>query len=112
MTINATIGTRPSEEQLASLVGGGDDDDATPDNGVQSGQQATASAIGLSVQPITPTIARGLGLTPGVGVVVGAVDPASDSAAKGLQRGDVILSANARSATHANAADGNCDYPG
>jgi len=28
------------------------------------------------------------------GVVIGAVDPSSDAAAKGLQRGDVILSVN------------------
>jgi len=96
-TISATIGTRPSEDELASLVGGGGDDDSDgiPDNSPQTGQQASASAIGLSVQPLTPGIARSLQIDPSVkGVVVVAVDPSSDSASKGLQRGDVILSAN------------------
>ncbi|MES1973704.1 MAG: Do family serine endopeptidase [Pseudomonadota bacterium] len=93
-TIVATVGTRPSEEALAGLVGG-DDQDGLPDNGPQSGQQASASAIGVSVQPLTPALARNLGLDASVqGVVIVAVDPSSDSAQKGLQRGDVILSAN------------------
>jgi serine protease Do len=94
-TINATIGTRPSEDELASLVGGNDDQDGIPDATPQTGQQASASAIGVSVQPITPGIARSLGIDANVqGVVVAAVDPSSDSANKGLQRGDVIVSAN------------------
>ncbi|MEO7691124.1 MAG: Do family serine endopeptidase [Sphingomonas sp.] len=95
-TVTATIGTRPSEDELASLVGGGgDDSDGIPDNSPQTGQQASASAIGLSVQPLTPGIARSLQIDPSIqGVVVVAVDPSSDSATKGLQRGDVILSAN------------------
>lgn len=95
-TINATIGTRPSEDELAASLSGGDDDsDGIPDNSPQTGQQASASAIGLSVQPLTPGIARSLQIDPSVkGIVVVAVDPSSDSATKGLQRGDVILSAN------------------
>jgi serine protease Do len=93
-TITALVGTRPSEETLASL-NGGDDDDGLPDNGPQTGQQASASAIGLSVQALTPSIARSLNLDTTVqGLVIVAVDPSSDSATKGLQRGDVILSAN------------------
>ena len=40
-------------------------------------------------------MARSLQIDPSVqGVVVVAVDPSSDSATKGLQRGDIILSAN------------------
>ena len=107
-TIMATIGTRPSEEQLASLVGGGDDGDGIPDNSEQSGQQASASAIGVSVQPLTAAIARSLGIDPTVqGVVIVSVDPSSDSATKGLQHGDVIISANrapVRNAAELNAA--------
>jgi serine protease Do len=102
-TLTALVGTRPSEESLAGLVGG-DDDDGLPENGPQTGQQASASAIGLGVQPLTPALARNMGLDPSVqGVVVVAVDPSSDAASKGLQRGDVILSAN-RAPTR-NAAD-------
>jgi serine protease Do len=35
------------------------------------------------------------------GLVIGGVDPSSDAAAKGLQRGDVIISVNGRPATTA-----------
>ncbi|GAA0311919.1 DegQ family serine endoprotease [Sphingomonas oligophenolica] len=94
-TITATIGTRPSEDELAATLGGDDDQDGIPDATPQTGQQASASAIGLSVQPLTPGIARSLGIDATVqGVVVAAVDPSSDSASKGLQRGDVIITAN------------------
>lgn len=92
-TLTALVGTRPSEETLASL-NGGDDDDGLPESGTQS-QQASANAIGLSVQPLTPNIARSLSLDPTVqGLVIVDVDQSSDSATKGLQRGDVIISAN------------------
>ena len=92
-TLTALVGTRPSEEALASINGG--DDDGLPESGPQTGQAASASAIGLSVQPLTPAIGRSLGLDATVqGLVIVAVDPSSDSATKGLQRGDVILSAN------------------
>ena len=71
------------------------DDDGLPDIGPQTGQQASASAIGLGVQPLTPTLARNMGLDPSTqAVVVIAVDPSSDAATKGMQRGDLILSAN------------------
>jgi serine protease Do len=93
-TITALVGTRPSEETLATL-NGGDDNDGLPESGAQSGQQASANAIGLSVQPLTPNIARGLNIDPTTqGVVVVDVDQSSDAATKGLQRGDIILSAN------------------
>ena len=51
-------------------------------------------SLGLSVLPLTPQIARQLGASDDpVGVVVNAVDPRSDAAQKGLQRGDIILKA-------------------
>jgi serine protease Do len=92
-TINALVGTRPSEETLAATLNG-DDDDGLPESGTQSGQ-ASASAIGLSIQPLTPQAARALNLDSTVqGLVIVDVDQSSDSATKGLQRGDVIISAN------------------
>lgn len=94
-TLTALVGTRPSEEALAAGLNGGGDDDGLPESGPKTGQQASASAIGLSVQPLTPAIARSLNLDNTVqGLVIVQVDPSSDSATKGLQRGDVILSAN------------------
>ncbi|MEH3047475.1 Do family serine endopeptidase [Sphingomonas adhaesiva] len=92
-TLTATVATRPSEDQLASLTGAGDDDDAMPDDGAQ----ATApSSIGVTVQPLTPQIARQVGVDSTVqGVVVSAVDPSSDAGQK-LKRGDVISSINSQ----------------
>ena len=47
--------------------------------------------------PLTPTIARQLGVSEDTrGVVVTGVDSSSDAGAKGLQRRDIILSANYR----------------
>jgi serine protease Do len=49
---------------------------------------------------LTPEIARALRLNPvPKGIVIGAVDPSSDAGAKGLQRGDIILSANQQPTT-------------
>ncbi len=95
VSLNATIGTRPTEDQLAALNGGGDDDGLPDTDDQQSGQAAGANALGLQVVPLTPAIARSLQLEASVqGVVVAAVDPSSDAATKGLKRGDVIVSVN------------------
>ena len=53
------------------------------------------ASLGLTVQPVTPQIARSLGLDATVrGVVIVNVDPDSDAAGKGFQRGYVIVAAN------------------
>ncbi|HEX8418870.1 MAG TPA: PDZ domain-containing protein, partial [Sphingomonas sp.] len=99
--LNITVATRPSEEQLAATVNGGDDaggfggddDDAT---GGSDGAVVPTSgnALGLNVQPLTPGIARAVGVDAAVqGVVIATVDPASDANGK-LKRGDVIQAIN------------------
>lgn len=94
MTLTATVGSRPPEEQLAANFGGADED-ANPDP--QSGQQATQNSLGLAVQALDARIRTQLNLPANIqGIVVGAVDPASDAAASDIRRGDVILSANQR----------------
>lgn len=91
------LGERPPEEQLAGLNNGESDDFKQNDD--ESNATATRESLGLSVQPLTAQIAQQLGLrTPVKGLVVGGVDPSSDAAAKGLQRGDIILSVNYRPA--------------
>lgn len=94
ITLTATLGERPSEEKLAALGGGNTTPGLDPDDD-QSNAKATRESLGLAVQPLTPEISRQLGVQ-GVarGVVIGAVDPSSDAAAKGLQRGDIILAVN------------------
>jgi serine protease Do len=97
-TVTAVIGQRPPEDRLAGL------DPTTPGmaepEDERTSQAATRESLGLALQPLTPEISRQLGLQGTVrGVVIGAVDPSSDAAQKGLQRGDVILSVNYKPAT-------------
>ena len=97
MSLTVTVGKRPSEEELAKQSFDPDqkDDDAsaTPKDDNASG--IVEKALGFSVIGITPQIALQLGIGNDVhGVVVSGVDPSSDAAAKGLKRGDIVLSAN------------------
>jgi serine protease Do len=100
MTVTALVGRRPTEEELSQTF------DPTPP-GVETnpfnnppqrqGEGVSEQALGLSVLPLTPQIARQLGMPePTRGLVINAVDASSDAATKGLQRGDIILSANNR----------------
>ncbi|HXV82251.1 MAG TPA: DegQ family serine endoprotease [Candidatus Binatia bacterium] len=47
--------------------------------------------LGLTVQGVTPEVARSLGLKDNRGVIITGVDPAGPGAAAGFRRGDVIL---------------------
>ncbi|MFA5969536.1 MAG: Do family serine endopeptidase [Sphingomonas sp.] len=93
MTVNLTVGTRPSEEVLAAQNGGDDSNGLTDDGDDNAMTEATGNKLGVSVQPLTPQIAQTLGVDSSVkGVVINNVDPASDAGQK-LKRGDVIVSA-------------------
>ncbi|WBY17983.1 Do family serine endopeptidase [Erythrobacteraceae bacterium WH01K] len=95
-TVQLTVGRRPSEEELRQQQMF--DPDSEPDEPEGEDSEMVADTLGLQVLDLTPAIARQLGISPDTqGVVVGLVDPNSDAARKGLQRGDVILSANYRS---------------
>ena len=50
--------------------------------------------LGITVQNITPEIAKGLGLEAATGVVVTGVEPGSPAAKAGIRRGDVIHEVN------------------
>jgi serine protease Do len=91
-TITVTVQQRPTEEELAQQLGGDNDQGLSPDTApVTPGR----SALGLSLQQLTPQISRALNLPAGArGVVIGSVDPNSDASDKGLQRGDLIISVN------------------
>lgn len=100
VTLNATVGKRPTQEEMAQQTfdpdadQGGDDltapqQDQNPNLGVSD------RSIGFSSIPLTAQIARQLGAADGTrGVVVTVVDPSSDAGQKGLRRGDIILSVN------------------
>jgi serine protease Do len=100
MTVTAVIGERPTEEELAKLNGIEEETpvQAPPESQQSSGQKSTRDSLGLSVQTLTPEIARSLRLTDATvrGVVVASVDPSSDAAAEGIQTGDIVLSINQR----------------
>ena len=104
LTLSATVGTRPSEDQIAGMLGNTDDDgDGIPDSDGAGAAQPASNPLGIQVAPLTPQIARSLGIDSTVqGVVVAATDPSSDAGQK-LQRGDVISGIN--SATVRTGAD-------
>ena len=98
MTLTATVGKRPTEEELAQQSFGQQAPDTDPMDGKPSVDGVIEKALGFSATPMTPQIAGNLGVatnTQGM-VVTKMVDPSSHAAQVGLQRGDIILSANYR----------------
>lgn len=93
-TFTATVAQRPTEEELAKINGGTDQGSFDPNDSNQPAVPA-GQALGLSLQPLTPEIARAVQVPPTTrGLVVTNVDPNSDAADKGLRRGDVVMSVN------------------
>lgn len=93
MTVSVVVGTRPSEDVLQASVGGEDGDGMSqPDT--EGPASPVANKLGLAVVPLTPQIARNIGVDSTVtGVVISGTDPSSDAGQK-LKRGDVVVSAN------------------
>ncbi len=99
MTVTATVGRRPSDDALRQQQLFSGDGDDRGSGGMGSDQEQPSSLIqdklGLSVVPLTPQIAAQLGAAAGTkGLVIADVDGSSDAGRKGLQRGDIVLSAN------------------
>jgi serine protease Do len=91
-TVTVTVGQRPTEEELARQLGTGQEEELAPENAPST---PGTSALGLTLQALNPQIARALNLPANArGVVVAQVDPNSDAAEKGLQRGDLVVSVN------------------
>jgi len=98
-TFSITVGTRADEEQEAS----------TPEKETTSDER-----FGLSVQPLTPEMAKRRGLDETEGVVISSVAPDSPAMAAGLRRGDVIKEIDRKPVTsvsdynkYISEADGN-----
>jgi len=81
LTLPVTLGERPSEEELATYEG------SQP----ESGEEEAISEFGLTVGPITPIVARHLGLNSTEGVVIMDVTAGSPADRAGLVEGDVIV---------------------
>jgi serine protease Do len=99
-TVTVTVAERPTDEELARIAGVDDETPvAEPPREQQStGQRAARESLGVTVQTLTPEVARSLRLSDvnQRGVVVASVDGSSDAATKGLRTGDIILSINQR----------------
>ncbi|GMN04136.1 Do family serine endopeptidase [Erythrobacter sp. MTPC3] len=93
VAVTATLGRRPSEEELLQSQQTFDPESEEPMNPEET-DSTIAEKLGLQVLAMTPQIARSLGVDEGTsGLVIGQVDPNSDAGTKGLRRGDIILSA-------------------
>jgi serine protease Do len=107
LTVQAVVGKRPTEEELAKQTfdpdsEGDDQNFSKPGSEKKPAGPVVQQALGVAVIPMTPIIARQLGVGEDVrGVVITAVDSAADAATKGLQRGDIVLSANYKPLTSA-----------
>ncbi|AMK24445.1 MULTISPECIES: Do family serine endopeptidase [unclassified Sphingobium] len=97
-TVTAIVGERPSEDELNAFAQQQDDDFSQQQQDDQSSSgQATQQSLGISAIPLTSTIIRQLGIAADTrGIVITAVDGSTDAGAKGLRRGDVIITANNR----------------
>jgi len=95
-TLSVAVGQRPTDEQLAQQAGG----DTGQDNATTGSATApgSAQALGLTLTPLTPDLARSSNLPATArGVLITAVDPASKAADEGLRAGYLIVSVNRQS---------------
>jgi serine protease Do len=106
---NKVAGTLPGSEIRLTVRRGGESIDMTavldefdtenaetPGNREQQSPERPGGGgkLGLSLQPVTPQVAKELGLNENEGVVVTNVDAAGAGAEAGIARGDVILEVN------------------
>jgi len=90
-TVTVQVGERPTEEALSRISGGGD----SAAGGGSTSPTAPQRALGLSLAPLTPDLARAANLpATSRGVIITSVDGNSNAAEQGLQRGDLIISVN------------------
>ncbi len=103
-TVTVTVGRRPSEDELAQQYfdPNSQGDNKAPAPQGDSGTGVLEKAIGIRAIPVTPQIARQLGLDATTkGLVVVDVDANSDAGQKGFDRGTVIFAANGQPVTTA-----------
>ncbi len=95
-TVTATIAQRPSEAVVnarSGIPGDEEEEDTTADK--TPAIEATRKSLGITLTPLTKALREQQKLPDTVkGVVISGINPGSDAASKGLQRGDVILSIN------------------
>ena len=96
-TVTVQVAERPTEEQLARISGG---NPANPGDTTTS-PATPQRALGLSLAPLTPELGRAANLPATArGVIITSIDPNSNAAEQGLQRGDLIVSVNNQAVTN------------
>lgn len=91
MELTATLDELDTADAKKKGAAPGDDDNGT-------GPQSEGGKLGLSLQPVTPQIAKQLNLdSDSEGMVVTEVDQSGAAADAGIARGDVILQINRKS---------------
>jgi len=94
--LTATVAQRPTDEALAQQLGG--DTEGAPM--AEDAPVAPGTALGLSLQALTPQISRAVNLPATArGVIITAVAVGSDASEKSLRRGDLIVSVNRQAVT-------------
>ena len=94
LTLNATLGERPSEAQLRGDKG---DDEKAPsdDKDTQSSIAAARASLGFGLMELNAQVRKELELDAQTqGLVIANVSPYSDAGQKGIERGDLLLSIN------------------
>ena len=87
MALKVKVAQRPTEEELNKARGVEDEGPAN------EGQVSAERALGMTFQPLNPTIIRNYRLPANVrGVAISSVAANSDAADKGLKAGDVVVS--------------------
>ena len=88
--VQVTVGKRPDEEALAR------GDFGTEEEAPQPGEEKQGAGVklGMRVVPLTPELARELGVQGDSGAVVAAVTPNGPAQKAGIRRGDVITELN------------------
>jgi len=89
--VTVTVAKRPDEAALARGEFSGDDEGEKPP-GDDEGKSKVK--LGITVQPLTPELARRLEAEPGEGLVVVDLDPDGPAARAGIREGDIVLELN------------------
>jgi serine protease Do len=102
MTINVTVGTRPTEEQIAQS---NFDPDAQKEFEGETSEESAKflrDTLGVSLIPMDAAIARRLGVPADTRGLVVDIAGAGSAAQAGMQRADIIVSANYKALTTAD----------
>jgi serine protease Do len=89
--VTVTVAKRPDEDALAR---GEFDEEGEGSEGSGDGAEQSKVKLGITVQPLTPELARRLDAEAGEGLVVVDVDPDGSAARAGIRKGDLILEVN------------------